>query len=445
MLRNRPDKEINKSFAERNAAEKTFFSKGSYRDLPQDMLGIDALRSRLSQLLYKHLKTELPSLQKELNDKHRDVCRELEQLGEKRATPREQRRFLMGISMTYQDVVKAAVDGHYELEFFGDLDPDAGIDDEKNMRRLRAVVQHLNLQFAVTVRKYGHKLHIVDQDTDTGMAVDPAQASSGVEEPELAADYAEFAKLQEKVGRTDAIARVQKILIRSRGRELPGTFNPLLISELFWQQSSSWQQIAEYHIEKVASFCAQFIDAAIKHAASEEVAGRLQALKVDKALRERLDKAKSELKRIVTDSKHISKFRQLVHKAEVDVREYNSGDVEQYLQADVMKGAVDTLLEPDMDKTSSVDALDCQEAYYQEEVKYFISAITKQVIERCLLRALVADTLSPMLVGEMSDDEVGLVAAEAEEVTRMRANLEARKSTLENGQQTFESALGLFK
>lgn len=128
-----------------------------------------------------------------------------------------------------------------------------------------------------------------------------------------------------------------------------------------------------------------------------------------------------------------------------------------------MKGAVDTLLEPDMDKTSSVDALDCQEAYYQvsstrsisscageadcqqEEVKYFISAITKQVIERCLLRALVADTLSPMLVGEMSDDEVGLVAAEAEEVTRMRANLEARKSTLENGQQTFESALGLFK
>lgn len=304
MLRNRPDKEINKSFAERNAAEKTFFSKGSYRDLPQDMLGIDALRSRLSQLLYKHLKTELPSLQKELNDKHRDVCRELEQLGEKRATPREQRRFLMGISMTYQDVVKAAVDGHYELEFFGDLDPDAGIDDEKNMRRLRAVVQHLNLQFAVTVRKYGHKLHIVDQDTDTGMAVDPAQASSGVEEPELAADYAEFAKLQEKVGRTDAIARVQKILIRSRGRELPGTFNPLLISELFWQQSSSWQQIAEYHIEKVASFCAQFIDAAIKHAASEEVAGRLQALKVDKALRERLDKAKSELKRIVTDSKY---------------------------------------------------------------------------------------------------------------------------------------------
>ncbi|KAI7196535.1 hypothetical protein KC352_g20746, partial [Hortaea werneckii] len=116
MLKNRSDKESDKSFEERNAAEKSFFSQGSYRDLSQDILGIVALRTRLSQLLYKHLKTELPALQKELNDKHRDVCRELEQLGEKRSTPQEQRRFLMGISTTYQDIVKAAVNGQYEHE-----------------------------------------------------------------------------------------------------------------------------------------------------------------------------------------------------------------------------------------------------------------------------------------------------------------------------------------
>ncbi|KAI7531252.1 hypothetical protein KC331_g14216, partial [Hortaea werneckii] len=63
MLKNRSDKESDKSFEERNAAEKSFFSQGSYRDLSQDILGIDTLRTRLSQLLYKHLKTELPALQ----------------------------------------------------------------------------------------------------------------------------------------------------------------------------------------------------------------------------------------------------------------------------------------------------------------------------------------------------------------------------------------------
>ena len=45
----------------------------------------------------------------------------------------------------------------------------------------------------------------------------------------------------------------------------------------------------------------------------------------------------------------------------------------------------------------------------------------------------------------MTEDEVAFVAAEPEETTRMRDNLEARKATLEKGQETFKSALGLFK
>ncbi|KAI6821837.1 hypothetical protein KC340_g12650 [Hortaea werneckii] len=411
MLKNRSDKESDKSFEERNAAEKSFFSQGSYRDLSQDILGIVALRTRLSQLLYKHLKTELPALQKELNDKHRDVCRELEQLGEKRSTPQEQRRFLMGISTTYQDIVKAAVNGQYEHEFFGDLDPDADIGDKSSMRRLRAVAQHFNLQFASAIRQYGHKLAIIEPD--------PKVAA---EEPQLEAGYEHFADFQEHIEPSEAVNR------------------------LFWEQSSNWQAIAAYHIENVASICWNL---------------------VENALASRLEAAKAELGRIIADmkhhpitydpaytaivqrtrqEKHNAKFKKLVHDAETDVLPaHNKHQYERYLKPDVMKNGMDSLLEPDMDRTSAEDALDCQQAYYNEEVKYFISAITKQVIERYLLRDLANDTLSPMLVGEMSDDEVSLIAAEAEEITRMRSNLEARKSTLENGQQTFRSALGLFK
>lgn len=76
-------------------------------------------------------------------------------------------------------------------------------------------------------------------------------------------------------------------------------------------------------------------------------------------------------------------------------------------------------------------------------MKYFIAAVTKQIIERYLLTDLAADTISPIIVGEMSDDEVGFVAAEPEETTRQRQSLEARKATLEKGRQTFKSALGL--
>lgn len=81
----------------------------------------------------------------------------------------------------------------------------------------------------------------------------------------------------------------------------------------------------------------------------------------------------------------------------------------------------------------------------QEEVKYFIGAVTKQIVERHLLRDLAADTISPMIINDMTDDEVAIVAAEPEETTRMRDNLEARKAMLEKGQATFKSALGLLR
>ncbi|OTA21498.1 hypothetical protein BTJ68_15410 [Hortaea werneckii EXF-2000] len=167
MLKNRSYKESDKSFEERNAAEKAFFSQGRYRNLPKDMLGVDALRARLSCALYTHLKRELPALMEELDGKHLDVCRELEQMGEKRSTPQEQRRFLMGISTTYQDIVKAAVNGQYaEHEFFGSPDPNAGMYEESNKRRLCAIVKHLTSQFALAMRQYGHTLAILESDSE---------------------------------------------------------------------------------------------------------------------------------------------------------------------------------------------------------------------------------------------------------------------------------------
>jgi GTPase SAR1 family protein len=300
ILKNRSEKEAAKSFAERNAAEKLFFSQGRYKNLPSHILGIDSLRKRLSQMLYKHLKTELPALRKELNDRHREVCNDLKQLGEKRSTPSEQRRFLMAISTTYQDIVKAAVNGQYEQDFFGDLDPDAMVDDENNMRRLRAVVQYLNLQFASTLRQYGHKTVVAEANGEPAAVSDSATTG----EPELDEGYASFHEMQEVVDRKDMVARVRKILVRSRGRELPGTFNPLLISQLFWEQSENWKAIADYHIEQVAAVCYNFVLAAVDFVADADVSNRLRSIKLETALEKRLGQAKEELQRIVGDTKH---------------------------------------------------------------------------------------------------------------------------------------------
>lgn len=81
----------------------------------------------------------------------------------------------------------------------------------------------------------------------------------------------------------------------------------------------------------------------------------------------------------------------------------------------------------------------------QDRVKYFIAAVTDQVIERHLLHKLAQDTLSPMVVNDMSDNEIRYIAAEAEELTQKRDFLEGHKTILESGQDAFRAALGSYK
>ncbi|KAK3722656.1 hypothetical protein LTR37_002226 [Vermiconidia calcicola] len=462
MLKNRTPTEMSNDFEARNASEASFFSTGRYREMPADTLGIKPLRVRLSRLLYKHLKTELPALRKEINEKHRGVCHELKLLGEKRSTAQERRRFLMDISMKYQDIAKAATNGQYEHDFFGQVDVEQRVDDETNMRRVRATVQYLNLQYATAMREYGHAIRIETENAGaTGTNVDGNVA------PDLDDGYGEFAELQQKIAREDEVARVRQLLVRSRGRELPGTFNPLLISQPFWSQSSNWETIASYHIARVAEVCATSMRAAIEFAAPSDGSKRLQALKIDNALENRLKDAKFELRRLVKDTKqhpitydpsytsivqkarmekHTSKFNSLVKEAETEV--HTGGKIPSstlYPKSEIIKSGIVDIVEKDMDKTSAEDALDSQFAYYKKEVSYFIDAVTKQVVERHLLRGLAENTLSPLLISDMTDGEISLVAPEPEEMTRQRDFLEARRSMLEQGQETFKSALGLFR
>ena len=78
----------------------------------------------------------------------------------------------------------------------------------------------------------------------------------------------------------------------------------------------------------------------------------------------------------------------------------------------------------------------------QDEVKYFTAVVTKQIMERYLLTSLAAETISPMVIADMTEAEIAFVAAEPEETARERNFLETRKATLEKGQEVFKSTLG---
>src|SRR5207245_1116676 len=86
VLRGRTFSERNVSFPERNKIEADFFSTGRWQELDPDTVGIDALRVRLSELLFTHIKQELPKLRRDIETASAQNAVLLQKLGEKRAS-----------------------------------------------------------------------------------------------------------------------------------------------------------------------------------------------------------------------------------------------------------------------------------------------------------------------------------------------------------------------
>lgn len=401
MLKNRGDNQMKFSFEQRNEDEAVFFSKGRYADLPRECVGIDSLRERLSKLLLNHLIKELPSLKDEMSNKLEATIYDMEKLGEKRDTTDEQRMVLMKISMKINDVLKSATKGYYDTPFFGSVNMDAAVDASENIRRFRAVVQHINIAFANDMRLRGHKYSFGSGPGDNEKDTEEAEKARQDLEKLYSADFDEDLALlleskpkPKQLTRKEAVEWVMKTLERSRGYELPGTFQPMLISQLFWEQSQPWEQLAFDHVNRVAGACKNFVYIVIQEIAPPEFKGRLTTLSIDAALTASLNAAKEELRKILKDkARHpstynhyftttIQKMRQRKQqKLTKDASEKSQqkiaidGEYQWRLNPEAMQKALNDTIELDMDVFSSQEALDTQCAFYKVSInfKLFIS------------------------------------------------------------------------
>jgi hypothetical protein len=324
MLRNRTEVETAYSFAERNEAEQAFFGKGRFKNLPRPSVGIEALRSRLSALLHRHLVQELPSLKREMEEKLKTTKAELIGLGERRETSQEQRIALTKVSTKIHHIIGNAISGQYTHPFFNAVDRKTSIAHGKNVRRFRAVVQDLNQRFADDVRLRGHKFDIAIA-TQNGVnlvasqnpipTVIPPQAmfsfrvnetseTSGKEgetEKDEDAESDAWRQEPERMTHNEALDWVKTMIRGCRGHELPGGVNPEVISHLFWEQSEPWEEIAEGHIEHIRAACKSFIHQVLEYAAPTEFKKPLEDLVITTVLEETFKSAQEELQKLLED------------------------------------------------------------------------------------------------------------------------------------------------
>lgn len=196
-LRGRNEKEVGSSDETRDEVERKFFATGPWKNVPKDCVGKEAFKPRLNQVLMNQIRTEFPAMVAEVEGKLKEHKTMLEKLGDSRGTFEEQRGFLIGLSTKFQHLVNDAIGGSYGQSFFGNPMTDEGYN-----RRLRAVIQNLNIDFRENMRLKGHSQRIVEN-------ADDLEAPSEKDEPP-------------RILRDDFCKEVAISLKRSRGWELPG-------------------------------------------------------------------------------------------------------------------------------------------------------------------------------------------------------------------------------
>ncbi|RAL04044.1 uncharacterized protein BO80DRAFT_348563 [Aspergillus ibericus CBS 121593] len=423
------------TLANRDHQERDFFAKGAWSEMPSSLVGIGSLRTRLSRLLLRQIAAELPSLIEEIQAKEDDCVLQLKKLGEPRATLDEQKSYLLNISQRFQSLVKGAVDGTYNEAFFEDINSSAG-----RQKRLRAVVQNMNEDFAERLNRRGHYRKISES---------PSESNS--------------LSMQVSVTRSEFIQHIQALMKQTRGRELPGTFNPMIISELFVEQCRPWEAITHQHILSTWLAVEEFMSLAIGHISDEATSVVLFTEVISPALHQLKEVLAKKCEELLASHRkghpitYNHYYTETLQKARAERRTGElSRVIEDYFGVDDLhtsyrlegkyrlQDLLQSLLgsnEPDMMQFASAEALDCMLAYYKVALKRFIDDVAVEAVEVELVQSL-ASLLTPTKVFEMPSGLVSRIAGESEENRALREQLNKKLQILGKGLRTCRHFVG---
>ncbi|KAG6012454.1 hypothetical protein E4U54_007525 [Claviceps lovelessii] len=420
VLKNRDFKMRDASSAERDEAEARFFASGIWTTLDPSHLGVKSLKPRLSNVLKDQILQQLPDLLNDVESEITSCTSILDRLGTPRSTTVEQRKYLLQVSRDFTFLMKAAVDGEYNHPFFGSAKSEEGY-----KKRLRARVQNILAEFEEVMRLRGKQKVIVET------------SSAGSRE----------------VTRSSYIDEVKDLMKRSRARELPGTFNPLMIGELFADQCQPWTNLAAEAGTRILKAVDEVTLAIVEHITVKETATAiLYILKsgTDKLKKELAEKFKELLEphldghpitynHYLTDTVQKVQGKRRRNQLEQELKDLTgckSFDNEPECEIDPSEllNRLERRMEVDMERFGSELAIDYMEAYYKVAMKKFIDDISVLAVERCLINKL-PHLFQAESVLDLKDEEVARVAGETAEAAAERDRCSEKLAILEDGRR----------
>ncbi|KAL5334146.1 P-loop containing nucleoside triphosphate hydrolase protein [Aspergillus crustosus] len=397
-VKNRSTREIEEgtTIEGRHRKEKEFFAtEAPWSELPKDRVGIHSLKKFLGGLLYDHIRSEFPSVIKEIEASLSSTEWELDLLGPSRQTAVEQRRFLNRVANSYQKKVDDALGGNYDTDLCGD-----------SALKLRMHVCILNEGFSQTMTRNGHAKIF--------------SSSNGGEDPDYAREPIcyEYEKAEiEENEEEDINIWIRRVYRESRGTELPGTVNPAVLASLFRQLSSPWRQIAIDYISKVEKAVDAYNQAVLTDTIPDEDVRVKLSTRLLGSQQKSHSLVISNLACVLNDERggilqtvnhYYADTLNALRTDRVRIRLESMGltDIvpDQFTLTQVMQG-----LHLSNEDQAVNDIHDILKAYYKVALKRFADNVVIQIVERYILgrdgpvRALSSDMVNELDEGELLD------------------------------------------
>ncbi|KAM7189858.1 P-loop containing nucleoside triphosphate hydrolase protein [Naviculisporaceae sp. PSN 640] len=433
VLRNRSHVTASDTAEERDDREAEFFANSLWGEsLDQSQLGVDALRERLRNVLWHQIKEGLPGVISDVQAGIKDCENKLGQLGKPRNSVREKHSYLHRISGRLSTLVRAAIDGVYSDQFFDPTNEDADVLE----RRLRAKVQAVLSKYADRMRTNGHALEIVEDD------LSPTRL-----------DHKKWIKRKEYL-----LDIVRTAMYECRGRELPGTFNPLVVGDLFSQQCKPWENITNHMVEEIHKAATETFREIVSEICDNNTAQRLMKHHIQPSLHILRKDLKDKIDELLLP--HLSvhpityndylqdsvnkiqtkRVNRKINDLSISILGLNPQDPFGHSRSSSHEdGKVRAFIDgikrefaPDVEAYSASLAADVAAAYYTIALKKFIDDVSVNAVETCLIQCL-PDVLSPQIVWELPDEMVEILGSETPATISERAALTLKLETLEKG------------
>ncbi|KAI0440040.1 P-loop containing nucleoside triphosphate hydrolase protein [Xylaria telfairii] len=416
--------------------EADFITRGVWRSLDPSRYGIKALRTCVDGILYDEIVDKLPVILKEAEAVRKDYEQRLLQLGPSRDTVEQKRQFLIRVSTTFSSLLKAAVDGSYTGAFFS-LSEASGYS-----RRLRTVIRNALSDFAVRMREEGQAQII--QDIEPASADDPR-----------------------RISRAQHMDEVKALMGQYGGYELPGTYNPLIVSDIFRKQCRPWGDIIGKVRRTVMDSVETVVNEALHYVTDDVTAAGISRVIIGPYLQELGEALRSKVDELLEPHLlgHPITYNSLLTETVREAQNARNWDnMEMHLKTffgDLldesnrgimfdMNALLDSLVterELDLDAYPYTLAIDTADAYYKIALEKIIDDVSVLAIERCLIQKL-PNLLAAEIICHLTNSEVHSIASESDATLTERALITEKLTMFKEGLTElgrFKKQLALFK